>query len=144
MKQLDQQEKEFISAILVGSIIIFIPFSIMIESTRQPLEEWGKTIIKSNEPDNKWALQLQNGNYTNIYLAILYLIIDFGRPLIIIPFLIPTFKLVQKLGWQIVMPDKWKPYLYLKCKECNQLFSTQTQLKNHKMIMSHNTKKEIK
>ena len=99
MRKLTLQEQSFIGGMLATSLILFIPFSIMIESTREPLDNWGKQILKTNDnPNSTWGDQVRNGNYTNIYLAILWLIIDYGRIISIVFFLSPVFKLMNKLS----------------------------------------------
>jgi hypothetical protein len=138
MRQLDNQERDFISLFLITGIIIAIPFSTFIELTRQPLDDWGREILKTNEPPaTTWADQVAQGNYTNIYLAVLWLIIDVGKLLLILPFIYPTIRLVQRFGWQINdIPDRWKPYIYFQCKTCKSIYKKRSEFIKHKKEMS--------
>lgn len=133
MRTLTTQEQQFVGTILVASFICFIPYSIIIETTRQPMIDWGKSILKTNEPLNNWGEQIKSGNYTNIYYAILYVILDYGRALSVLIFLKPAVSLTLKMGFPNKYPKNWLRFLYPSCNGCNSVFKTRAVLNAHKM-----------
>lgn len=134
MRQLTEQEQRFIGGLLLVSLILFLPFSLMIDLTKKPLEDWGKEILQTNEPNNQWRSQVESGNYTNIYLAILWLVIEYGRIISIVFFLSPALKFVIKLGFPSNPPDIWMKYLLFHCKKCDGVFKTRDDFKKHKEV----------
>lgn len=134
MKPLTEHEQRFIGGIVVATLVIGLPFSLMIDITKKPLEDWGKEILQTNEPNNQWRNQVESGNYSNIYLAILFLVIEYGRIIAIVFFLKPVMIFIMKLGYPMTLPDNWKKYLYFHCKKCNGVYLTRTEFKKHKEI----------
>ena len=102
MRQLDQDEREWIGAILLMAFIVFIPFSLMMDLTKQPLDDWGKQIADTKD----------------IPTSILWLVIYYGRIIGVIFTISPVVKLVNVLGFNTsMMPKRWEIYFKIKPKK---------------------------
>jgi len=134
MRQLTEHEQRFIGGIIVMSIIAATPYCIMQELTRQPMIDWGKAILKTNDPLHSWGDQIKSGNYTNVYVAIFYVILVYAKILSICLLLKPSLYLTMKMGFPEQYPPNWRKYLNFHCKKCGALFGTRNKYNAHKKV----------
>ena len=146
MRQLTEYEQRWIGGIIVMMILCIIPYSIVMETSRQPMIDWGKSILKTNDPlsASSWGEQIRNGNYTNIYSAILYVILDYARALWVIVLFKPMIRVTEKMGFPEKFPPNWLKYLNFYCKEHDMLFKTRQEFKKHKSTHERQNLREEK
>jgi len=124
MRKLNSQEKEWIGGFALLVLIIGVPFVSFMNWFNPLINNWGEKIL----------LQLENKNMNYVNIAIMWVIIYYFYPLIIIPLLmgVGVHRILLKLGWMSDLPENWKPYLLFNCKECHQIFRTRNEFKTHK------------
>lgn len=97
MRKLDQDEQQFIGVLAIMTLIIGTIFSTIFDLDKEPLHQWAIHILAEKPP--------------NIGEAIAQFLIWSLQPLLILPCLKPTTKLLEYLGFQIKIPNRWIPIL---------------------------------
>ena len=99
-RKLDQDEREWFGALAIMTLIMGLSLNIVMDLTKQPLDNWGKEIKAQEKP--------------SFIEAVIWLAAYLGRVLWVVLAIQPLFNFMNRLGFVDKMPERWIKYLGTK------------------------------
>ena len=105
-RKLEQDEREWIGAIAIMTLIMGLALSTVIDLTKEPMTNWSKEIMAQEKPD--------------FIEAIIWLAVYLFRVLWVVLVIQPFFILMRKFGYfENNLPHRWIKYLGTRNKGIN-------------------------